>query len=103
MALLPGEANDYPAPVKGYEDITFAEGDSSVSTVVVDTMVQATSVIRAVARPTFDGAEADDMEMDPVSVHIGALTAGTSFTLVAIPADERSSPIGTYRVHYERW
>jgi hypothetical protein len=82
----------------GQTTATFSGGAHSVTVVVADAGVSAGSnIVPTVAMGTRD---LDEMEMAPVVVAIGTITAGVGFTLIAVSLDGDAE--GAYLINYTR-
>lgn len=86
---------------KGSVPVTLSLADESVTVVVADPTVTASSVIIPAAMAG-DGMDGDELEMDPIIVAVGAIVPGVSFELIAAPAPH-SSPDGTYKIGFHAW
>ena len=84
--------------VSGQTTATFSGGADSVTVTVSDTGVSAGS--RIVPTVALVGRDADEMEMAPVVVAVGSITAGVGFTLIAVSLDGDAE--GTYTINYTR-
>jgi hypothetical protein len=83
--------------VFGQATATFTAG-SSVTVTVVDAGVSAGSrIVPTIAMGTRD---ADEMEMAPVVVAVGTITAGVGFDLIVVSLD--GDAVGDYLVNYTR-
>lgn len=82
----------------GQTTATFSGGSDSVTVTVVDAGVSAGSnIVPSIAMGTRD---ADEMEMAPVVVAVGAVTAGVGFTIIVVSLDGDAD--GDYLVNYTR-
>ena len=82
----------------GQTTATFSGGADSVTVTVVDAGVSAGSrIVPSVSMGTHD---ADEMELAPVVVAVGSITAGVGFTLIAVSLDGDAE--GTYTINYTR-
>lgn len=82
----------------GQATATFSGGADSVTVTVVDAGVSAGSnIVPTIAMGTRD---ADEMEMAPVVVAVGTVTAGVGFTLIVVSLD--GDAVGDYLVNYTR-
>lgn len=82
----------------GQTTAVFSGGADSVTVSVSDTGVTAASKI--VASVSLVGRDADEMELAPVVVAVGTITAGVGFTLICASLDGDAE--GTYTVNYTR-
>ncbi len=82
----------------GQTTATFSGGANSVTVTVSDTGVSAGS--RIVPTVALVGRDADEMEMAPVVVAVGSITAGVGFDLIAVSLDGDAE--GTYTINYTR-
>lgn len=82
----------------GQTTATFSGGADAVTVTVVDAGVSAGSnIVPTIAMGTRD---ADEMEMAPVVVAVGTVTAGVGFTLIVVSLD--GDAVGDYLVNYTR-
>lgn len=82
----------------GQTTATFSGGADSVTVSVVDAGVTGTSKI--VATVSLVSRDVDEMEMAPVAVAVGTITAGVGFTLICVSLDGDAE--GTYTINYTR-
>lgn len=82
----------------GQTTATFSSGADSVTVTVSDAGVSAGS--RIVPTVSMGSRDADEMEMAPVVVAVGSITAGVGFTLIAVSLDGDAE--GTYTLNYTR-
>jgi hypothetical protein len=84
--------------IYGTATATFSGGADSVTVTVVDAGVSAGSkIVPSIAMGTRD---ADEMEMAPVAVAVGTVTAGVGFTIIAVSLDGDAE--GAYQINYTR-
>jgi hypothetical protein len=84
--------------IYGTATATFSNGADSVTVTVVDAGVSAGSKI--VPSIAMGSRDADEMEMAPVAVAVGSITAGVGFTLIAVSLDGDAE--GAYQINYTR-
>lgn len=82
----------------GQTTATFSGGADSVTVSVSDTGVTGTSKI--VATVSLVSRDVDEMEMAPVVVAVGTITAGVGFDLICVSLDGDAE--GTYTINYTR-
>ena len=82
----------------GQTTATFSGGADNVSISVADTGVTATSKI--VASVSLVSRDVDEMELAPVVVAVGSITAGVGFDLIAVSLDGDAE--GAYTINYTR-
>lgn len=82
----------------GQATATFSSGVDSVIVAIADTGVTATSKI--VATVSLVSRDVDEMEMAPVVVAVGTITAGMGFDLICVSLDGDAE--GTYTINYTR-
>lgn len=82
----------------GQTTATFSGGADSVTVSVSDTGVTGTSKI--VATVSLVSRDVDEMEMAPVAVAVGTITAGVGFDLICVSLDGDAE--GTYTINYTR-
>lgn len=82
----------------GQATATFSGGADSVTVAVSDAGVTGTSNI--VATVAIVGRDLDEMEMAPVAVAVGSITAGVGFDLICVSLDGDAE--GTYTINYTR-
>lgn len=82
----------------GQTTATFSGGADSVTVTVVDAGVSAGS--RIVPTVSMGSRDADEMELAPVVVAVGSITAGVGFDLIAVSLDGDAE--GTYTINYTR-
>jgi hypothetical protein len=84
--------------IYGTATATFSGGADSVTVSVVDAGVSAGS--RIVPSIAMGSRDADEMEMAPVAVAVGTITAGVGFTIIAVSLDGDAE--GAYQINYTR-
>ena len=82
----------------GQTTAVFSGGADSVTVAVSDAGVGAASKI--LASVSLVGRDADEMELAPVVVSVGTITAGVGFDLICVSLDGDAE--GTYTINYTR-
>lgn len=88
--------NDARFPVQGQATATFVRGFHSVSIQVADAAVTANARITATVGTGTRAA--DELELSPLVVGVGPVTAGVGFTLIVVSLD--GAALGDYLVNY---